>query len=82
MNSMGHVADKKHYIEVRQMGRAKTTLMRQNNYVYAMISVLEQHLLDQIKEGKLEKLTVPTLDKFSEKLPNVDKVSDKKLLAF
>ena len=53
MNAMGHVADKKHYIEIRQMNRdykrqAEGTL-KHNNYVFALITELEDHLLKEMK---------------------------------
>ena len=48
MNAMGHVADKKHYIEIRQMNRDYTSegkgKTKSNNYVYALITQLEEHL--------------------------------------
>ena len=53
MNAMGHVADKKHYIEIRQMNRdykrQEEGKLKHNNYVFALITKLEDHLVKEMK---------------------------------
>lgn len=55
MNRMGHVADKKHFVEIRQEGRQSATagsyfgisdldLQKQNAYTYSKVVELESHL--------------------------------------
>ena len=55
MNRMGHVADKRHFIEIRQEGRQSATsgslfgvsdldLQKQNAYTYSKVVDLESHL--------------------------------------
>ena len=55
MNRMGHVADKRHFIEIRQEGRQSATsgsyfgisdldLQKQNAYTYSKVTDLEDHL--------------------------------------
>lgn len=57
MNRMGHVADKRHYIEIRQMGRQSASsgsffgmtdasLQEQNARTYEKLTTLETHLRD------------------------------------
>ena len=77
MNRMGHVADKRHFIEIRQEGRQSGTsgkffgglsdldLQKQNAYTYSKVTDLEDHLRNLAESGK--PLSMPTGGKFNKK---------------
>ena len=67
MNRMGHVAERRHFLEIRQRGRQKESkffggldfkLQKQNAEVYTKIIALEKHLLDQAKNK--QKVSMPS----------------------
>lgn len=85
MNRMGHVAEKPHYIQIRQEGRQQATesfwgfsdlsLQEQNAEVYAKVVALEAHLKQQA--GSNANLTLPTDKRFKE---DKDKIENYQLI--